>query len=83
MHFRRINNETLIAPHRGRPPAAPDGYEADTGDPFVFFLKMADCPHRETRIQKRPCCDVKILWCTLQNLPVKRWGCVNKCPERK
>lgn len=83
MHLRKVNNETLVAPRRGRPPAPPPGYEADPGDPYTFFLKMEPCEYREERIQKRPCCNVLIYWCTLQNIPVKRWGCVNKCPKQQ
>ena len=81
MHFRKVNNETMVAPRRGQPPAPPEGYEPDPSDPYTFLLKMPPCEDREERIQKRSCCDIKIYWCKFLNVPVKRWSCVNKCPK--
>lgn len=33
----------LEFPHRGSPPPVPEGYERDSGDPFIFNLKWRPC----------------------------------------
>jgi len=78
MRLRRINNETLIAPHRGPPPVAPDGYEPDPGDPYVFKIMLPPCEHREERLKRRPCCNVIELWCLRHDVPIKRIHCVER-----
>jgi hypothetical protein len=77
MRLRR-QGDRLIAPHRGRPPVAPEGYEPDPGDPYVFLIKLPPCEYREERLYKMPCCDTIKLWCTKVNLPIKRIHCVER-----
>lgn len=79
--FRRLTADTICAPRRGSPPVAPDGYEPEPGDPYVFHIKLPPCEDREERIVKRPCCDKLIIWCKLIDTPVTRWSCVNRCPK--
>lgn len=81
--FRKINDTTLAAPRRGRPPVAPEGYEQDPRDPFMFYKKIPDCEYREERVLKRPCCNKIIIWCTLVQCPTSRFACVEKCPRKE
>ena len=83
MRLKKINDTTLVAPHRGRPPVAPDGYEADPGDPFMFHIKLPVCVDREERIERRPCCTKIISWCKFANVPTTRFACVNRCPKQQ
>ena len=80
--FRKLTPNTICAPPRGRPPVAPEGYEQDVTDPFLYHIKMPPCEHREERIFKRPCCDVLRIWCTYIDTPVERFGCANRCPKK-
>lgn len=49
MKFRAGPNGTLIAPKRGPPPQAPDGYVPSKGDPYTFEPVLSLCEHRENR----------------------------------
>lgn len=81
IRLRRVSEDTLVAPRRGEPPVAPDGYEK-TADPFVFKITMPKCQYREERLQHRPCCPVIIIWCTKHNVPIKRLSCVERTCDR-
>jgi hypothetical protein len=78
----RKQNDKLIAPRRGKPPAAPSGYEPDPGDPYVFLIKLPPCDYREERIYKMPCCDVIKMWCTKLDVPVKRIHCSERLCDK-
>lgn len=36
----------LVFPHRGDPPAVPDGYKAEPGDPYVLHMLWVPCKYR-------------------------------------
>jgi len=74
--FRKMSADTMVAPRRGEPPAAPDGYIRDEGDPFVFHVIMPRCPYREEKIVKTSCCESHRLWCNKLMIPIKRINCV-------
>ncbi len=78
MRLRRINADTLIAPARGPAPKAPEGYEQDSGDPYVYHIKMPPCEYREERLRKTQCCTRIEIWCTKYNIPIKRVQCVEQ-----
>ena len=78
MGFRRGPDGELFVPVRGKPPAAPDGYEPDPNDPYRFQLKILDCKHRDIKIKKEGCCEQVIKLCTVVNRPVTRRLC-NQC----
>lgn len=46
----------LMAPMRGSPPPAPEGYEPSPGNPFVFLPCMEECEHRGIKKPKNYCC---------------------------
>ena len=81
IRLRRVSVDTLVAPRRGEPPKAPEGYE-QTADPYVYKIMMPACPFREERLQHRPCCPIIIIWCNKHNVPVKRIQCVERTCER-
>lgn len=81
--FRKINSTTLAAPRRGKPPIAPEGYEQDPRDPFLYHLTMPVCEYREERIVSRPCCKKVIVWCNLVNCPTSRFACIKRCPKNE
>lgn len=81
--FRKINETTLAAPRRGRPPVAPEGYEQDIRDPFIYHIILPACDHREEKIVPRPCCKKVIIWCKLVNCPTSRFACLERCPKNE
>lgn len=44
--FRRKPDGRLLAPHRGGPPACPDGYERDPKDDYICLPILVPCKHR-------------------------------------
>jgi len=54
--FRKHSAGYLLAPRRGIPPPAPDGYERAEGDPFVFLPILDFCQYREKIIVNTSCC---------------------------
>jgi hypothetical protein len=45
-NFRKGIGGILLAPRRGKPPPAPEGYEEIPGVRFQYRLKLVDCEHR-------------------------------------
>jgi hypothetical protein len=45
-NFRKGLNGILVAPRRGKPPPAPEGYEEVPGYRFQYRLIIPDCEHR-------------------------------------
>lgn len=76
--FRELANGYLVAPQRGNPPTAPEGYEPLAGERYVFVPIMADCEYREMRKIKMGCCDTAPkIYCNKTNNYIKR----NQCKE--
>jgi hypothetical protein len=74
-HFRTHPSGCLIAPNRGNPPPAPEGYEP-TDNPFVFAIKIDDCEHRTTKTMKKGCCgNVQVLYCLKYDEITSRSDC--------
>ena len=74
----RVTREGSITfPHRGLPPNPPDGYERDSGDPFLFHPILEDCSFREIKSIKTSCCPegVRRLFCNQLNEQVNRGIC--------
>ena len=57
--FRTLPNGYKIAPQRGTPPPAPEGYEMLESEPYVYVPTIPDCKDREIRDIKRSCCSSK------------------------
>jgi hypothetical protein len=49
------SNGLIIAPHRGKAPQPPEGYEA-TKDPFIFKPILVECEHRSFVVTNTTCC---------------------------
>jgi len=82
MHFRKLTADTICAPRRGKPPAAPEGFTQDLTDPYLYHLTLEPCESREIRIFHRPCCGkVARMWCLISDTMVRPWGCKNRCPK--
>lgn len=81
MNFRTTREGSLIAPHRGSPPPAPDGYERDAGDPFLFHPRLDPCENRIQKIFESRCCGKYVrTYCTILNCNVVRGMC-KACQE--
>jgi len=74
--FRTLPDGRIYAPHRGKPPEAPNGYEQDRNS-FVFH-PIIDCPNRITKVEKRGCCDSPITRCQINGDMVQYIDCL-KC----
>jgi hypothetical protein len=62
---RVLPDGSIMAPHRGKPPACPDGFERDEGDPFIFWKCLPNCKYRERRLIKTGCCQSNRIFCKL------------------
>jgi len=79
--FRTTHEGSLIAPHRGRVPPAPDGYERDFGNPFLFHPRLSPCENRVQKIYESGCCGKYVrTYCTVLNCNVTRSMC-KSCQE--
>jgi len=68
MRLRRSTDGSLFAPHRGKPPACPDGYEQDPMDPYRFVPILDDCEHRTIISEQSGCCGkIRIMKCAAKN----------------
>ena len=78
-----LDNGFIVAPHRGRPPIPPEGYESLQGDPFVFAPILHDCIHREFKDVHRKCCggDSRRIYCNYKNEYINRLVC-KECQAR-
>ena len=56
MRLRELSDGTLVAPHRGKPPACPDGYTTDINNPLIFHPVILDCKYRTTKQRLKSCC---------------------------
>jgi len=54
--LRKTEDGRLFAPHRGKPPSCPDGYERDPHNTFLFVPILDSCQYREERVFKHGCC---------------------------
>jgi len=82
MRFRQMDDGTLLAPKRGAPPPAPEGYMRSKGDPFTFYPVLLSCPYREEKVKQRGCCDdIGYTFCNKLKMSVTRASCV-KCAEK-
>lgn len=68
MRLRKSTDGSLFAPHRGKPPACPDGYEHDPMDPYRFLPRLAHCEHRTTIGEESGCCgQMSVMRCKAKN----------------
>jgi len=76
----KLSNGDILFPIRGGPPENPDPekYERDTGDLYIFHLKLPDCVNRVERPYIRPKCNkVQIVkGCLITNQPVDYMTCM-------
>ena len=64
MRLRKSTDGSLFAPHRGKPPACPDGYERDPQDQYRFLPIVDPCEHRINLNEKSGCCGpISIMRC--------------------
>ena len=75
----KLEDGTIMRPHRGKPPPCPEGYEPKKGDPFICFPILESCEWRETRVRKTRCCTRETPWC--QQLDA--WSTRGICRECK
>ena len=69
-----------MAPQRGIPPEAPEGYEQAPGEPFMFLPILPDCRYRELRVVHRKCCgNITRMVCQDRGIFVTRLDCM-ECP---
>lgn len=45
--WRKKSDGRLLAPHRGRPPVCPDGYEKDPKDKWICLPILPKCRYRQ------------------------------------
>lgn len=65
-----------MAPARGVPPSAPDGYEQVPGDPFLFMIALEKCSHRTHKIEIKSCCGKVVKpFCIKRNVTITRLEC--------
>lgn len=76
--MRVLPDGSIMAPHRGTPPACPDGYERDDSDPFIFWKSLPVCKYRERRLIKTGCCESSRIFCSYMKpeRQVTRKACV-------
>lgn len=75
--MRQLQDGSLIALEKGKPPEPPEGYERDEKNPYLFHLKLEDCSYREITIKRQKCCggDKTIYNCNYLGTPVPRKLC--------
>jgi len=73
-----MSNGTKFAPHRGKPPACPDGYIRSKGDPFVFYPLLEPCVYRSEKGIPRKCCRTNkvVTWCKRDELEITAKNCI-------
>ena len=78
MRLRILSSGIKVAPHRGKPPACPDGYIRSQGDPYVFNPIVQECGHRSEKRIPQKCChnDRIIMWCTKHNKEITALKCM-------
>ena len=76
--LRLLKNGDRFAPHRGKPPACPDGYVRDKGDPFLFHPIISECHHRGEKAIERKCCRSPkiVMWCDLSDREITALNCM-------
>lgn len=80
MSGRILDDGCIVFPRRGKPPACPDGYDSDPGNPYVFHPIKFDCEYRTRRKIKPHCneCKRTKMWCTKIESYMTYFGCM-KC----
>lgn len=75
--MRQLQDGSLIAIERGKPPEPPEGYERDSKNPYLFRIKLNECKYREITIKRQKCCggDKTIHHCHYLAEPVPRKLC--------
>jgi hypothetical protein len=83
--LRKLSNGTLIAPTRGVPPPAPDGYVQDPGNMYVYLPYNYTCDKRkEIPINNRSCgCKMTVVMCLLNKEKVHPDMCKECTDETK
>lgn len=83
--LRKLSNGVMIAPARGVPPPAPDGYVQDPGDEYRYLPFKYTCDHTQViKINNRPCgCEVTVTMCRLNNQKVHPDICKECTDETK
>ena len=78
MRLRTLSSGIKIAPHRGKPPACPDGYVRSKGDPYVFNPVLEPCEYRSEKRIPQKCCrnDRIIMWCKLKDKKITALNCM-------
>jgi len=78
MRLRTMSNGTKFAPHRGKPPACPDGYVRSKGDPFVFYPILEPCEYRGEKRTPQKCCrnDRVVTWCKRDDKEINAKICI-------
>jgi len=75
--FRLASDGSLSAPHRGKPPACPDGYYTDPYNPFHYLPEIQPCEHRVRVTEKSACCgSVTHTKCTKLNKSITDSACL-------
>lgn len=83
MRLRKSTDGSLFAPHRGKPPACPDGYERDPVDQYRFLPELEPCEHRLVISEESSCCGkISVMRCAAKNnkviLKSDCLACINK-----
>jgi len=79
MRFRLLKNGDKFAPPRGKPPACPEGYIRDRGDPFLFHPIIPECGFRDEKAIDRKCCRSPkiVMWCKFTNQEITALNCMD------
>lgn len=64
----------LRAPHRGKPPPAPEGFVQDIGDAFLYHPVLKDCSKRISKEVLLGCCR-RVLMTFCNQKPVSYYEC--------
>lgn len=68
MRLRKSTDGSLFAPHRGKPPACPEGYERDPMDEYRFHPILGPCKYRVILSEKSGCCGpIRVMQCKAKN----------------
>jgi len=75
--MRPLPNGDVFAPRRGYPPPAPEGYDRDTGDPFLYHPILTACQYRVEKSRGcEGCSGTRIYkWCDRDNQQVYPGDC--------
>ena len=78
MKWRTHKNGNVSAPHRGKAPPCPDGYEPSPGNLFMCQPKIPECVFRQHNVTKKSCCGRYIqMFCVKLDKNIRRLSCVH------